>query len=87
MKVTLLDLSTALVALASASASAARPSGHHFNYAAHLGNLSPYLKAPVPHGIQETLPEDCKVDQVMLVRVTVSTSFFTCMLGFLRPPP
>ncbi|PIL35733.1 hypothetical protein GSI_02463 [Ganoderma sinense ZZ0214-1] len=67
MKVTLLDLSAALVALASASTSVARPRGHHFDYAAHLGNLSPYLKAPVPNGIQETLPEDCTVDQVMLM--------------------
>ena len=74
MKVTLLDLSAALVAFASVSTTAARPPGRHFNYAAHLGNLSPYLKAPVPHGIRETLPEDCTVDQVMLVRLTVSTS-------------
>lgn len=90
MKVTLLDLSAALVALASASTSVARPSHHSFNYATHLGNLSPYLKAPVPNGIQETLPEDCTVDQVMLVRLTVSISLFsficvvTCDLGFLR---
>ncbi|TCD65148.1 acid phosphatase pho5 [Steccherinum ochraceum] len=31
----------------------------------HLGNLSPYFKAPVPKGIQEDLPEDCTVDQIM----------------------
>lgn len=30
----------------------------------HLGNLSPYHKAPVPSGVQEALPSDCKVDQV-----------------------
>ncbi|QRV88868.1 histidine phosphatase family containing protein [Ceratobasidium sp. AG-Ba] len=30
----------------------------------HLGNLSPYQKAPVPPGVQEALPSDCKVDQV-----------------------
>lgn len=30
----------------------------------HLGNLSPYKKAPVPSGVQEALPADCKVDQV-----------------------
>ncbi|KDN42812.1 hypothetical protein RSAG8_06566, partial [Rhizoctonia solani AG-8 WAC10335] len=30
----------------------------------HLGNLSPYKKAPVPTGVQETLPSDCNVDQV-----------------------
>jgi hypothetical protein len=34
----------------------------------HLGNLSPYFKAPVPHGVSETLPGDCAVEQVMLVR-------------------
>lgn len=34
----------------------------------HLGNLSPYFKAPVPNGIKETLPGDCNVDQVMTVR-------------------
>lgn len=33
-----------------------------------LGNLSPYHKGPVPHGVSETLPNDCVVDQVMLVR-------------------
>ena len=34
----------------------------------NLGNLAPYHKAPVPEGVNETLPEDCTVDQVMLVR-------------------
>ena len=34
-----------------------------------LGNLSPYHKAPVPTGVKEVLPDDCKVDQVMLVRL------------------
>ena len=38
-----------------------------FNLEDHLGNLSPYHKAPVPHGIKEDLPVDCKVEQVMLV--------------------
>ncbi|KAJ7170878.1 phosphoglycerate mutase-like protein [Mycena crocata] len=33
----------------------------------HLGNLSPYWKAPVPHGVAETLPGDCSVEQVMLM--------------------
>lgn len=32
-----------------------------------LGNLSPYAKGPVPEGVKETLPADCKVDQVMFV--------------------
>lgn len=35
----------------------------------HLGNLSPYKKAPVPSGVQEALPADCKVDQVFYVRL------------------
>ncbi|CAE6525056.1 unnamed protein product [Rhizoctonia solani] len=33
----------------------------------HLGNLSPYKKAPVPTGVQETLPSDCTVDQVFYI--------------------
>ncbi|CAE7099167.1 unnamed protein product [Rhizoctonia solani] len=33
----------------------------------HLGNLSPYQKAPVPTGVQETLPSDCNVDQVFYI--------------------
>lgn len=33
----------------------------------HLGNLSPWKKAPVPEGIAEDLPESCVVDQIMLV--------------------
>ncbi len=39
-----------------------------FDVSTHLGNLSPYAKAPAAPGLQETLPEDCTVDQVMLVR-------------------
>ncbi|KAI0784218.1 phosphoglycerate mutase-like protein [Abortiporus biennis] len=38
-----------------------------FNLVGHLGNLSPYQKAPVPNGIKEELPGDCKVEQVMLM--------------------
>ncbi|KAJ7679018.1 phosphoglycerate mutase-like protein [Mycena polygramma] len=34
----------------------------------HLGNLSPYFKAPVAHGVSETLPADCAVEQVMLMQ-------------------
>ncbi|KAH8916666.1 phosphoglycerate mutase-like protein [Atractiella rhizophila] len=30
----------------------------------HLGNLSPYKKAPVPAGVAESLPSDCEVSQV-----------------------
>ncbi|KAJ6520933.1 phosphoglycerate mutase-like protein [Mycena vulgaris] len=33
----------------------------------HLGNLAPYAKAPVPHGVSEALPTDCAVQQVMLM--------------------
>lgn len=39
-----------------------------FDVAAHLGNLSPYKKAAVPHGVEAELPDDCEVEQVMLVR-------------------
>ena len=57
----------ALAANAHAHASPERRTWTTFDYKAHLGNLSPYQKGPVPSGIRETLPEDCKVDQVMLV--------------------
>ncbi|RPD61200.1 phosphoglycerate mutase-like protein [Lentinus tigrinus ALCF2SS1-7] len=53
----------ALVALARAAPSEPRS----FDYTTHLGNLSPYFKPPVPSGIKEALPDDCKVDQVMLM--------------------
>ncbi|CAE6538012.1 unnamed protein product [Rhizoctonia solani] len=33
----------------------------------HLGNLSPYKKAPLPTSVQETLPSDCNVDQVFYI--------------------
>ena len=54
--------------VALALARAAAPEARSFDYTTHLGNLSPYFKPPVPHGVKETLPEDCKVEQVMLVR-------------------
>ncbi|KAJ7476057.1 phosphoglycerate mutase-like protein [Mycena latifolia] len=41
--------------------------GGSFSVLNHLGNLSPYAKAPVPHGVSETLPADCAVEQVMLM--------------------
>lgn len=50
------------------AASAAPERRGAFDYAAHLGNLSPYQSAPVPSGMKTTLPDDCTVDQVMLVR-------------------
>ncbi|KAJ6532022.1 phosphoglycerate mutase-like protein [Mycena capillaripes] len=41
--------------------------GDSFAALNHLGNLSPYFKAPVLHGVNETLPGDCTVEQVMLM--------------------
>ncbi|KIY42852.1 phosphoglycerate mutase-like protein [Fistulina hepatica ATCC 64428] len=32
-----------------------------------LGNLSPFHKAPMPSGVNETLPDDCTVDQLILM--------------------
>ena len=49
------------------AASAAPERRSAFDYAAHLGNLSPYQSAPVPSGMEAALPDDCTVDQVMLV--------------------
>ena len=65
MKLAIVHVFAALVALARAAA----PEARSFDYTTHLGNLSPYFKPPVPSGIKETLPEDCTVDQVMLVRL------------------
>lgn len=66
----LLSLGLAAVAVAH------RPYGHatdskYFK----LGNLSPYHKAPVPHGVKEHLPNDCTVDQVMLVSPFVDSKY------------
>ena len=33
----------------------------------HLGNISPYHNAPAVPGVSADLPEDCTVDQVILV--------------------
>ena len=63
MKLSLWHVTAALVALASA----APEKRGAFDYAAHLGNLSPYQSAPVPSGMEAALPDDCTVDQVMLV--------------------
>ncbi|RDX57456.1 phosphoglycerate mutase-like protein [Lentinus brumalis] len=62
MKLAIVHVLAALVALARTA-----PESHSFDYATHLGNLSPYFKAPVPSGVKETLPDDCTVDQVMLM--------------------
>ena len=63
MKLSLWHVTAALVALASA----VPEKRGAFDYAAHLGNLSPYQSAPVPSGMEAALPDDCTVDQVMLV--------------------
>lgn len=73
MKLAIVSLFAALVAHARANASLDRRGG--FDYQAHLGNLSPYRKAPVPSGIREALPEDCTVDQVMLVSCLFNLSY------------
>ncbi|OJT15560.1 Thiamine-repressible acid phosphatase pho4 [Trametes pubescens] len=54
------------LSLATALARAA-PEQSTFDVAAHLGNLSPYKKAAVPHGVEAELPDDCAVEQVMLM--------------------
>ena len=72
MKLSLWHVTAALVALASA----APEKRGAFDYAAHLGNLSPYQSAPVPSGMEAALPDDCTVDQVMLV-----SSFFSPRLA------
>lgn len=58
-----------LLSCLSASTSALEAGSGGWQLTQHLGNLSPYFKPPVPSGIQETLPGECKVDQVMAVRV------------------
>ncbi|CAL1716254.1 unnamed protein product [Somion occarium] len=50
----------------------AAPSGYilerrDFDFEAHLGNLSPYHKAPLQSGLKADLPADCKVEQVVLM--------------------
>ena len=80
MKLALWQVSAALVALASTvsaapSRAATERRGASFDYAAHLGNLAPYQDAPVPYGMTADLPDDCAVDQVMLVRSRVLPEF------------
>ena len=74
MKLATVHVVAALVALV-ALARAAAPEARSFDYTTHLGNLSPYFKPPVPSGIKETLPEDCTVDQVMLVRLSFTIPY------------
>lgn len=59
------------VLAASAASVPAELAARSFDVAAHLGNLSPYTPAPVPHGFDTELPADCSVDQVMLVRLSL----------------
>ncbi|KAI0661591.1 phosphoglycerate mutase-like protein [Cubamyces menziesii] len=72
MKLAFTNFLAAAIALATlgeravASPSEAQRRGA-FDVASHLGNLSPYLKAPVPFGIETALPDDCQVEQVMLM--------------------
>ncbi len=59
--------------------------GVAFDLTSHLGNLSPYPKipqavVPVPHGFKEDLPDDCVVEQVMLVRYSHPLSGFRSIL-------
>ncbi|KAI0768162.1 phosphoglycerate mutase-like protein [Trametes elegans] len=60
-------LVAALALAAEAKASPEVEKRAAFDVATRLGNLSPYRKGPVPHGVKETLPGDCKVEQVMLM--------------------
>lgn len=57
--------------------SAAAVESKEFDLYQSLGNLSPYHKAPVPYGIQEDLPADCTIDQVMLVRFLLCSLIVT----------
>jgi hypothetical protein len=57
-----------LLTLLSSLSSVEAKGDHHWNLYKHLGNLTPYNKPNVPKGIHETLPRDCEVVQVMLVR-------------------
>lgn len=72
--IALVMLCSALIslALAAASGAVAHPFGGphsstQFVLFQHLGNLSPYFKAPLPKGLQEGLPDGCVVDQASLV--------------------
>ena len=46
------------------------------SYENWLGNLSPYHQAPQANGINENLPADCTVQQVMLE--CIIPFLFTC---------
>ncbi|KAI0833306.1 phosphoglycerate mutase-like protein [Trametes gibbosa] len=67
MKLALPNVFLALAFAALARAAPAELYDKSFDAAAHLGNLGPYKKGPVPHGIEETLPDGCEVEQVMLM--------------------
>ncbi|THH13821.1 hypothetical protein EUX98_g9679 [Antrodiella citrinella] len=55
----------AFVLLSCAFVNAKRSDHEPWQLSEHLGNLSPYFKAPNPAGLTETLPADCQVNQVM----------------------
>ena len=74
---------TLLPLVALASCASVPPS---FNPSEHLGNLSPYFPAPVPPGMTATLPADCTVDQVMLVRLQLITPYPVPAFRPLRVP-
>ncbi|KAI0649365.1 phosphoglycerate mutase-like protein [Trametes meyenii] len=68
MKLAFTNFLVAAVALTSAARATPDVQGRALaDVATRLGNLAPYQKGPVPHGIKETLPEDCEVEQVMLM--------------------
>lgn len=75
-----LALSLSLATLARA-APGQWPAASPFDVAAHLGNLSPYKKAAVPHGVEAELPDDCEVEQVMLVRPRPPWLLFLCFIS------
>ncbi|KAL0948618.1 hypothetical protein HGRIS_010427 [Hohenbuehelia grisea] len=61
-------LSLALVVFAFLAGATAVPTGDHDLARLNmLGYISPYHKAPIPFGVAKELPNDCKVDQVMLM--------------------
>ncbi|KAF7971067.1 hypothetical protein HWV62_22123 [Athelia sp. TMB] len=60
------SLLISLLPLASAGVAQWSPSAEQ-NIYNHLGNLAPYHAAPAVPGIQADLPDDCVVDQLMLM--------------------
>lgn len=67
------------VALASGASVPHELARRAFDPTTHLGNLAPYLPAPVPAGMTPNLPGDCTVDQVMLVRTLLPLPAHRCI--------